>query len=204
MTTQAQPVGAGETSGDAADRSGSTAKLTLFAGVATALIAAIPATILALNTGGGGTSGAQTTPPTPVSSTVIAGSTAGEIDDVSVDGSDVYVMGSARPDVDSVVVMIPGRKTGGNYWYSTAKVQDQKWSVVIAADPDLPPTFKTIVRYREGQVALASLSFRLDLPSPSPSPAPPPGVSGDCVVQNGNACFAGPDWSQASVSEVQR
>ncbi|MBI3215717.1 MAG: hypothetical protein HYZ38_17995 [Mycobacterium sp.] len=179
---------------DDGDRSISTARLTLYAGIVTALITAVPATIAAIHDFGEGDV-ASTQP-----STVITDSPLGSIDAVTVDGSDVYVTGSARPDVSSVVVMIPGRKEGGNYWYTSTEVHDQKWDAVIQTGADLPSKFRTIARYREDQPAVAALAYA---PDPS-TPPPPPGVDANCVVQNGDACFTQPGWGQASVSEVER
>ncbi|MET0703072.1 MAG: hypothetical protein ABWY93_25795 [Mycobacterium sp.] len=66
---------------------------------------------------------------------------------------------------------------------------------------DLPKKFKAIVRYRDDSGSVSGLTFRLGATT---TPSTPPGVDPNCVVINGDACFTGSGWGEASVSEVQQ
>jgi len=201
MTTQAQPIG----SGPAAEEPGSIskAKLALIGTIVGALITAAPAIINALNDGD-----VQSVVPTAAAQapapTVVARSKLGSIDDVTTDGSDIIVTGSAADDVSSVVVVIPRPSDGDQqYWVARAEVQDRHWQAVIETDTPLPSRVKTTAHYhlRPTAQAFAGLSFRQDPPTPPPAPAED---AVNCAVVHGDACFTGPGWGQASVSETVR
>ncbi|HEX5142396.1 MAG TPA: hypothetical protein VFW21_00860 [Mycobacterium sp.] len=213
MTTHARPVEADADDGDASESTKTSTRTKVFMGLATAAIGIIPATIIALHSGTPSTPvnptvtataspvGA-TSAPIAITPTVIETSSQGWVDDVTVDGANVTVAGSARPDIESVVVMIAGRQSGGNYWFATADVHDQKWSVVVSTDATLPASFKTTVRYKERPNAYEGLTWRQG-PSPTSQPAPP-GVDANCVVQNGDACFTAPGWGAPSVFQSDK
>lgn len=126
----------------------------------------------------------------------------GSFDEVAVNdaGTEVTVAGRADKDVDSVVVMIGPRKSGGQYWASSAPVVDGQWTLAVATDPQVPKPYKLKAYFHQRPpdavpVHTASyVTFAQDPPSPSPQPNPAAQVV-NCAEQYGDSCFNGPGWS---------
>jgi hypothetical protein len=200
MTTHAQPIGATPDRSNGPNSHVSAARLTMIGGIAAASIAAVPAVIVALNSNDPGATSptGSVSQPTTVTPTVVAKSPLGSIDQVTIDGSNVAVAGSATENVESVVVTIGPRRSGGQYWAARADVQDLQWKLVVETDSERPADFQTTVFYKERTAGqrFTGLTFQTEPSTPAP---PPPGDDVTCAVERGDACFTGPRWGPPSV-----
>ena len=130
----------------------------------------------------------------------------GSFDQVAINGSGtkVTVTGSAEKDIDSVVVLIGPRQSGGQYWAASANVFNQQWKLVVATEPHVPVPYEIRAYYRQragGSAATQSASyfaFQRTTPTPPPTP-PPPRQEVNCAEQFGDSCFTGPGWGPPSV-----
>jgi hypothetical protein len=202
MATHAQPLGGGS-GDDTSTPSIPKAKLALIGAATTALVTLTPVTVDAMRNyiadHTGGTTTLPTAPPTTIAQTPIQESPLGSIDGVTVDGSKIIVEGTARADVESVVVRVGPRQPDGprQYWAASADVYDQHWKALVEAETPLPAPFQTKVDYQQRLRAFAGLSF-----DPDPTTTPAPGPSADivnCAMERGDDCFTGPGWGPPSV-----
>ena len=130
----------------------------------------------------------------------------GSFDQVAINGpgTKVTVTGSAEKDIDSVVVLIGPRQSGGQYWAASANVFNQQWKLVVATEPHVPVPYEIRAYYRQragGSAATQSASyfaFQRTTPTPPPTP-PPPRQEVNCAEQFGDSCFTGPGWGPPSV-----
>jgi hypothetical protein len=101
---------------------------------------------------------------------------------INPSGTQVTLTGSAQNDVDSVVVLIGPRQSGGQYRAASANVVNQQWKAAVATDPHVPEPYEIKAYYRQhvgSGVQGASYSF---LPGPltrqrRPSPLSRPALS---------------------------
>jgi hypothetical protein len=180
----------------------SAAKLTMIGTISAAVVTA-GGVVLAANHNSvsvSNTSGAQTLKPT-----LNQTSPQGSFDQVSINdaGTEVTVAGSAEKDVDSVVVLIGPRASGGQYWANSANVVDGQWKLAVATDPHVPVPYEIKAYYRQrpssAPVHSASyVTFAQATPSPTPTPSPAAPVV-NCAEQYGDTCFNGPGWGPPSV-----
>ncbi len=205
MTMPIQPV-ATEPHAPVGNESSSTAKFAMIAGIGTALVTTIGSIVIAIgqhpNDGGAPKeTPAQTstviTPPPPDDSAL------GWLDKVTIEdaGSQVAVTGGAARNVESVVVMIGPRQSGGQYWAAGADVFDRRWSLVVATDPSLPTPYeiKAYFKKRPGaDVRPASWNIPRAT-TPVPAPTPVPGQEAACAVESGDSCFKGPGWGAPTI-----
>ena len=170
----------------------SVAKMGMIGTIGAALVTAITTIVVAVShdNGSGGTdSTGQTITPSLVKT-----STLGSFDQVAINGSgtEVTVTGSAEKDVDSVVVLIGPRQSGGQYWAASANVFKQQWKLVVAAEPHVPVPYEIKAYYRQrasGGAAIQSASyftFQRTAPTPTPTPTPP-GQEVNCAEQFGDS-----------------
>jgi hypothetical protein len=181
---------------------------TIGGALVTAVVAPIVLAVTHDNGSGGPTSTGETIRPTPSE-----GPTQGSFDQVSINesGTEVTVTGSAEKDVDSVVVLIGPRQSGGQYWAASANVVNQQWKLVVATDPHVPVPYQIKAYYRQhengadywqraGSAAIQSAShFTFPRSTPTPTPTPSPGSIVSCAEQYGDSCFNGPGWGPPSV-----
>jgi hypothetical protein len=188
------------------DDSLSAAKLTLYGGIATALITTVGGIIVAFSHDNG--PGVSTGPtPTVISHPKMKRvSNQGSVDKVEINpsGTEVTVTGSAAKDVDSVAVMIGPRESGGQqYWANMGKVSSQQWQVKVATDPHLPEPYTIDTRYhtaRDG--ATSENAFKFTFQETGPTTPPPPSPTNqivNCAKQFGPDCFNGPGWGPPSI-----
>jgi hypothetical protein len=92
----------------------SVAKMEMIGMIGAALVTAVTTIVVAVSHDNG-----QTITPSLVKT-----SSLGSFDQVAINGSgtEVTVIGSAEKDVDSVVVLIGPRQSGGQYWAASANV----------------------------------------------------------------------------------
>jgi hypothetical protein len=136
----------------------------------------------------------------------------GSIDQVMVnsDNSEVTVAGWAAPTVESVVVAIGPRESGGQYWAASADVFQQEWRLDVATPPQLSRPYEVKAYYKQrsnGAAGIESISgYAYSKSEPAPPPPPPsPGQLAECVAQQGDSCFQGqPGWDSSSTYEPQQ
>ena len=189
----------------------SVAKMGMISAIGTALVTAA-ATII-VTVGNSEDPGAEATAE-PATATVASGLTTitptldqtswqGTFDQVAINdsGTEVAVSGSARADVDSVVVMIGPRQSGGQFWANETKVVNQQWKLVVATEPHLPEPYTIRARYWVRDSGADAIQTASDLVSQrtTPTPPPPPGQLVNCAEQFGDSCFTGPGWGPPSV-----
>ena len=180
----------------------SVAKMGMIGTIGAALVTAVTTMVVAVShdngSGGTGSTGQTITP------SLVKASTLGSFDQVAINGSgtEVTVTGSAEKDVDSVVVLIGPRQSGGQYWAASANVFNQQWKLVVATEPHVPVSYEIRAYYRQragGSAATQSASyFAFQRTTPTPTP-PPPGQEVNCAEQFGDSCFTGPGWGPPSV-----
>jgi hypothetical protein len=172
----------------------SVAKMEMIGMIGAALVTAVTTIVVAVSHDNG-----QTITPSLVKT-----SSLGSFDQVAINGSgtEVTVIGSAEKDVDSVVVLIGPRQSGGQYWAASANVFNQQWKLVVATEPHVPVPYEIRAYYRQrggGRAATQSASyFAFQRTTPTPTP-PPPGQEVNCAEQLGDSCFTGPGWGPPSV-----
>jgi hypothetical protein len=205
-------AGAAKRKADGEGASLSVAKIGLIGTIGAAIVAGIPSVIIAitLDNGSGGTTSAGQTFKPPLDKT----SAQGSFDQVAINdsGTEVTVTGSAEKDVDSVVVLIGPRQSGGQYWANSANVVNGQWKLAIATEPHVPVPYEIKAYYRqrevgadyrqrEGSGAIQDASyfaFKRTGPTPTPTPTPPGSIV-SCAEQHGDSCFNGPGWGPPSV-----
>ena len=180
----------------------SVAKMGLIGTIGGALVTAVAPIVLAVihDDGSGGTNSVRHT----IKPTLTMTSTLGSFDQVAINesGTEVTVAGSAEKDVDSVVVLIGPRRSGGQYWANSANVVNQQWKLVVTTDPHVPEPYeiKAYYRQRSGNAAIQGASYFIpQQTAPTPTPTPPPGPVLNCAEQYGDSCFNGPGWGPPSV-----
>lgn len=183
MTTQAY----GSAEPAKSDSTVSVAKLTMIGGVAVALIGLAGNWLTAHSDPRDDTSSAAPT--------TIAASSLLSVDQVGVDGSDVAVNGTAAANVESVVVGIGPRTSGGKYWTAAADVYGGEWKLVVKTEPSVPSPYRMKVWYKTQSDGVSANSYDL---TTTTAPVPAPGGEADCAAQYGDACFTGPGWHQPS------
>jgi hypothetical protein len=183
----------------------SAARITAYGTVGVAIIGAIAALINTL-VGNDNSHGASTEPaPTTISHPPMSQiSNLGSVDKVEINGSgtEVTVTGSAEKDVDSVVVLVGPRASGGQYWANVANVSNQQWQLSVATDPHLPEPYTIEARYHTvSGAAVTPRAFKVTFQGATPTtPPPPPGNQiVNCAEQFGPNCFNGPGWGPPSV-----
>ena len=129
---------------------------------------------------------------------------AGSFDQVTINGSgtEVTVSGSAEKGVDSVVVLIGPRQSGGQYWAASADVVNQHWTLAVATEPHVPEPYQIKAYYRQQGAAPAAQGasyFTSPRPADTPTTTPPPAPIVNCAEQFGDKCFNGPGWGPPSV-----
>ena len=168
----------------------SVAKMGMIGTIGAALVTAITTIVVAVSLDNG--------------QSLVKTSTLGSFDQVAINGSgtEVTETGSAEKDVDSVVVLIGPRQSGGQYWAASANVFNQQWKLVVATEPHVPVSYEISAYYRQragGSAATQSASyFAFQRTTPTPTP-PPPGQEVNCAEQFGDSCFTGPGWGPPSV-----
>ncbi|MGV0742061.1 hypothetical protein [Mycolicibacterium sp. XJ870] len=171
--------------------------MTMFGTIAAAIIAAVPATLIAVNQD---SDDAETVPFSLVQSSDL-----GSVDNVTLSDSRtaVALSGSANPFVDAVGVVIFEPTTKKPISTEITDVSDGKWSLVAISDLQIPEPFGIMAAYKErtatasGITKASGLTFRL-VPPPSPAP-PPPGPQDGCSTQSIENCFTGPGWGAPSI-----
>jgi hypothetical protein len=232
MTSHAQPisaprgpnrsrkpksVGADKPKGDAEGSSMSVARMGVIGTIGAAIITGIPSIVIALmhdnGSGSNNAAGPTAAPTTITSPTPIQQSPRGSFDQVAINdsGTAVTVAGSAEKDVDSVVVLVGPRQSGGQYWANSTNVVNGQWKLVIATDPHVPVPYQIKAFYRERQAGAGyrrhegsgavrdASHFSFPETGPTPTPTPPPGPLVSCAEQNGDSCFNGPGWGPPTV-----
>ncbi|OBG24643.1 hypothetical protein [Mycobacterium sp. 852002-51057_SCH5723018] len=232
MTSHAQPVsapggqkrsrkpksvGAGKRKDGGEGPSMSVARMGLIGTIGAAILTGVPSIVIALmHDGGSGpnnSAGPAATPTTITSPTRIQPSPRGSFDQVAINdsGTAVTVAGSAEKDVDSVVVLVGPRQSGGQYWANSTNVVDGQWKLVVATDPHVPVPYQIKAFYREREAgayyrlredngAIRDAShFSIPETGPTPTPPPPPEPLVSCAEQHGDSCFNGPGWGPPSV-----
>jgi hypothetical protein len=180
----------------------SVAKIGMIGTIGAAVVTAVTSIVIAVshdNGSGGASSAGQTFKPS-----LDKTSTLGSFDQVAINdsGTEVTVTGSAENDVDSVVVLIGPRQSGGQYWANSANVVNGQWKLAVATEPHVPVPYEIRAYYRQrpgnGAVQGASyFTFQGTAPTPTPTPSPAPVVN--CAEQYGDSCFNGPGWGPPSV-----
>ncbi len=128
----------------------------------------------------------------------------GSLDQVAINpsGTEVTITGSAEKNVDSVVVLIGPRQSGGQYWAASANVVNQQWKLAVATDPHVPEPYEIKAYYRQQVVgsAIQGASYLISpRPADTPTTTPPPAPVVNCAEQYGDRCFTGPGWGPPSV-----
>jgi hypothetical protein len=189
----------------------SVAKLGMISAIGTALVTAA-ATIFGSVSPDEDSAGKATNEPVPADSasgpTTITpnptGSGLGSFDELTVNGSrsEVAVAGSAGANVESVVVLVGPRQSGGQYWAASTDIVNQQWKLVVATEPRLPEPYEVKAYFRERASGAAETqrasNFIFEQPEPTPTP-PPPGQEVNCAEEFGDSCFTGPGWGPPSV-----
>ena len=181
----------------------------------TAVVAPIVLAVTHNNSSGGANPPGPTITPGQTITPTPDNPTQGSFDQVAINdsGTEVTVTGSAEKDVDSVVVLIGPRQSGGQYWAASADVVNQQWKLVVATDPHIPVPYQIKAYYRQhdkgadyrqraGTAAIQNTSyftFQQGTPTPTPTPTPPGGSIVSCAEQYGDSCFNGPGWGPPSV-----
>jgi hypothetical protein len=128
----------------------------------------------------------------------------GSLDQVAINpsGTEVTITGSAEKNVDSVVVLIGPRQSGGQYWAASANVVNQQWKLAVATDPHVPEPYEIKAYYRQqvvGSTVQGASYFTSPRPAETPTTTMPPAPVVSCAEQFGDKCFNGPGWGPPSV-----
>lgn len=218
MTTHAQPIGTpsespgpegwrhafglGRNGNAGKGDSVSVAKFGMFGAIGTAFVTAAASIFVAF-------SGDDAPDPVPGGGAGGSGQM-GSIDEVTVnsENSKVTVTGWAAPNVESVVVAIGPRESGGQYWAASADVFQQEWKLDVATPPELSRPYEVKAYYKQrangsaGIQSVVGYAFSELEPAPAPPPPPSPGQLADCVEQYGASCFQSqPGWDSTSTYE---
>lgn len=179
---------------DSGDSPWSAPKCAMIGTLGAALITAAVSIFSAMGADGN-SDGKTTVTPTPIQESAL-----GSLEEVTVNssGSEVAVTGYAAENVESVVVMIGPRQSGGQYWAARTEVFNQEWKLVVATDPHLPRPYEIKTQYQKRPSGQTVSGYSFQTPAPTPTP-PPPGQVVDCAVVHGDSCFQGPDWGPPSV-----
>jgi hypothetical protein len=184
----------------------SVAKMGMIGTIGGAVVTAITTIVLGVSHDGG------TDTPKAAGQTftpkVVSPSPLGAVDQVAINqsGTEVTITGSAEKNVDSVVVLIGPRQSGGQYWAASANVVNQQWKLAVATDPHVPEPYEIRAYYRqqvEGAAGGAPIQgaayFISPRPAETPTTTPPPAPVVNCAEQFGDQCFNGPGWGPPSV-----
>src|ERR1700753_3751404 len=183
MTSHAQPVDAPPASRkrsrkpkrDSEGDSVSVAKMGMIGTIGGAVVTAITTIVLGVTHD----SGSDTSKPAGQTFTpkVLTASPLGSFDQVAINesGTEVTITGSAEKDVDSVVVLIGPRQSGGQYWAASASVVNQQWKLAVATEPHVPEPYEIKAYYRQ-QVTPAPVHGVSYVISPRPAETPTTGA----------------------------
>ena len=191
----------------------SVAKMGMIGTIGAAVVTAITTIVLGVSHDNGSDSTkatGQTSKPKEINPSPL-----GAVDQVAINpsGTEVTLTGSAQKDVDSVVVLIGPRQSGGQYWAASANVVNQQWKAAVATDPHVPEPYEIKAYYRQQVVgsAVQGASYFISFISPRPAdppttapPSQPPGLVVNCAEQYGDKCFNGPGWGPPSVYQSGR
>jgi hypothetical protein len=213
MTSHAQPVDAHPASRKRSSKpkrgnenaSVSVAKMSMIGTIGAAVVTAITTVILGVSHDGG--SDSSKTPAQTFTPKLVNPSPLGSFDQVAINdsGTEVTISGSAEKGVDSVVVLIGPRQSGGQYWAASADVVNQQWKLAVATEPHVPKPYEIKAYYRQQTAAPAAQGASYVLfprPAETPTttqPSQPPGPVVNCAEQYGDRCFDGPGWGPPSV-----
>jgi hypothetical protein len=208
-------VAAGDRRADDEGSPMSVAKMGLIGTLGAAAVGAVTSIVIAVMHDGSvpNASAGGTTPTTITSPTPIRPSPRGSFDQVAINdsGTAVTVAGSAEKDIDSVVVLVGPRQSGGQYWANSTNVVNGQWKLVVATDPHVPVPYQIKAFYREreagatyrlqqdGAVIRDASHFSMPETGPTPTPPAPPEPLVSCAEQHGDSCFNGPGWGPPSV-----
>ena len=127
---------------DSGDSSLSAAKCGMISTIGGALITAAVSIVVLVHGGSSGVATSSTgTTFKPIPSQESALGSIGKVT-INSSGSEVAVTGYAADNVESVVVMIGPRQSGGQYWAASTEVFNQEWKLVVATDPHLPQPYE--------------------------------------------------------------
>ncbi|MCV7100138.1 hypothetical protein [Mycobacterium palustre] len=211
------PAGAGNRQADDDGSSMSVAKMGLIGTLGAAAVGAVTSIVIAVMHDGSvpnASAGGTPAPTTITSPKPIRPSPRGSFDQVAINdsGTAVTVAGSAAKDIDSVVVLVGPRQSGGQYWANSTNVVNGRWQLVVATDPHVPVPYQIKAFYREREAGasyrpnqdgavirdVSRFSMPQSGPTPTPTPAPPEPLL-SCAEQHGDSCFDGPGWGPPSV-----
>jgi hypothetical protein len=183
----------------------SAARITAYGTVGVAIIGAIAALLNTVVSHDNAPTAATGPAPTTISHPPMTQtSNLGSVDKVEINGSgtEVTVTGSAERGVDSVVVLVGPRESGGQYWANVGSVSNQRWKLSVATDPRLPEPYTIEARYHSVSgtaVRPSAFTFTLQGTEPTTTPPPPSNQIVNCAEQFGPNCFNGPGWGPPSV-----